>query len=113
MPFYTHNALCGSEVNEIFFKFLILGFHDKGDIHDRAVFGICDSALEHAAAVNGTVELVGFCNVCFFNGADSAELLVVSESLQRGEYRKNRRGVEHRVLFYMGAVVCRVRPRAQ
>ena len=43
----AHDAPFRAEVNEIFLKFLLLGSHDEGNIHDRTRIRISDSAYKH------------------------------------------------------------------
>ena len=43
----THHALRGSEVEEFAFEFLVFGFHDEANVHDRAVLGVGDSSFKH------------------------------------------------------------------
>ncbi len=99
-----HALGCGEFHEILLLKLRIFGIHHEAYVHDGAVL-FCHGAAEEFVTVDLVVEHCSLFEVAALHLLYTALLLVITQCHQRGVDGKYRRGVEHRTLLDVGAVV--------
>ena len=104
MALDAYDVLALGEGEELILQSLVSGSHHEADVHYGTVF-LLGGADEQRVAVDLSIKRSGLLLIDSVDGVDAADALEPLQGLVHHEDAEHRRGVEHRFLVEVHAVV--------